>query len=155
MTAGSAPMVLRAVPVTGSSVDWSAAVSLLVAPLHLSPPVAFASIPIPEVADPMPNDRDALVRATCTSCQAPVVMVRDIDTSELLFLDVEKVDQGHVTVFAVGHRAVCRRYGAPARRQPAWRVHSCPEQPGPRLVDDSDPYEDVPEALQQARWRQP
>jgi hypothetical protein len=150
--ADGAPLRLLAAPVAGASADWSAAVPLLVWPIHLSAPVAFASVPIPEVSDLVPSD--VVSRSLCLACHEPVLVIRDIDTDELLQLDVERVDEGHVALFAFADRAVCRQYGRPALAQPAYEVHACAMSAGAALAD-GDPYEDDSPAMQQARWRTP
>jgi hypothetical protein len=148
------PMRLLAAPVTSSGADWSSAMPLLVAPVHLSLPLSLAAAPIPEVNDSMPTT-DALTRSTCLGCHQDVVVVRDVDTSELLQLDAEPVDEGHVAIWAIAGRAVCRRYGRPALRQPAWQVHQCTAPtPAVEQLADGDPYDDESPAMQQARWRQ-
>ena len=151
------PVRLLAAPVTGAGADWSAAMPVLSTPIHLSLPLPFAAVPVPEVSDPMPPS-DTLTRATCPACHEQVIVVRDVDTNELLKLTTRPVDEGHVAVFSIAGRAVARRYGRPALRQPAWVVHQCPGNgQGPDegvVVIDGDGYDDESPALQQARWRQ-
>lgn len=93
----------------------------------------------------------ALPSSSCLACTAPVVRARDIDTGEVLVVDVAQVDEGHVSLYALKGHVYARRYGQAARLQPAWREHVCPGSP-PAPV--ADPYEDVPPAVQQhGGWR--
>lgn len=94
---------------------------------------------------------------TCPGCGAVVLHIIDVDTDEPLALDADRVDEGTVAVYAVGPAAVARRYGVPARVQPAWREHDCPTPTvtTPAISAPVDPYEDEPAAAQQhGGWRQ-
>lgn len=154
MTPTPRPLRLLAAPVGAAGADWSTAVPLLASPLHLPLLLPFAALPHPEVNDLM---TDTLTQSTCPACQAPLVVVRDIDTNELLKLRAERVDEGNVAVFAIAGRAVARRYGRPAPAQPAWQVHLCPGigqgDDDVTVLGDGDPYAEESPALQQARWR--
>jgi len=92
----------------------------------------------------------------CPGCGAPVLLVEDVDTGEPLVVDADPVDEGHVTLWTLKGFGVARRYGAPARFQPAHREHDCPS-PTAEMVARvvPDPYEDAPAAVQQhGGWRQ-
>lgn len=97
-------------------------------------------------------------RLPCRGCGVDVLHIEDLDTGEPIVLDAERVDEGNVVVYAPPSRpefSVARRYGRPARLQPAWREHDCPTPtagtPAPRAVD---PYEDEsPAAQQHGGWR--
>lgn len=87
----------------------------------------------------------------CLACNAPVVRARDIDTDEVLVVDADQVDDGHVSLYALKGHAFARRYGQPARVQPSWREHVCPGSPP---APTPDPYEDAtPAAQQHGGWR--
>jgi hypothetical protein len=87
----------------------------------------------------------------CLTCNAPVVRARDIDTDEVLVVDADQVDDGHVSLYALKGHAFARRYGQPARLQPRGGAHlrRQPAAPTP------DPYEDASPAEQQhGGWRE-
>lgn len=96
-----------------------------------------------------------LARTECLGCHADVLHVRDVDTEEPVVVDPEPVDGGHIVVWALRGHAYCRRYGQPARLQPAWNEHQCPTPTVlvPR-AKPLDPYEDEsPAAQQHGGWR--
>lgn len=96
-----------------------------------------------------------IVRTGCLGCGAETLRILDADTDEVLVLDPERVDGGHIAVYAFEGFAVARRYGKPARIQPAWQEHDCPAGPQPTVAPPFDPYEDEPAAAQQhGGWRQ-
>lgn len=94
----------------------------------------------------------------CPGCGADVLTVEDVDTGEEIVLDVAPVDEGHVILWSLKGYGVARRYGAPARIQPAHREHECPTPTADMLAARRvvpDPYEDAPAAVQQhGGWRQ-
>lgn len=94
----------------------------------------------------------------CPGCGAKVLLVEDVDTGEPLVLDLQPVDEGHVTVWSLKGYGVARRYGAPARWQPAHQEHDCPTPTAEMAAVREpvpDPYEDEPPAVQQhGGWRQ-
>ncbi|TKJ25257.1 hypothetical protein [Blastococcus sp. CCUG 61487] len=99
---------------------------------------------------------ERLLRTRCPGCRAEVVHVEDVDTDEPIVVDPAQVDGGRITVWALHGHAYARRYGQPARLQPAWEEHVCPTPtvltPAARPV--FDPYEDTPAAAQQhGGWR--
>lgn len=97
-----------------------------------------------------------LVRQACPGCGADVMHMADVDTDEPLVIDDLEVDDGNVAVYRVKGFAVARRYGRPARIQPAWREHVCPTPTvtTPPAAKPFDPYEDEPAAVQQhGGWR--
>lgn len=98
--------------------------------------------------------KPVVVQYPCPDCGRPVLRIEDIDTGELVCVDAEPVDEGTVAVYRVARHAFARRYGRPARVQPAWREHPCPSASPIRGEGFTDPYEDVsPAAQQHGGWR--
>lgn len=97
-----------------------------------------------------------LVRRPCAGCAAGVLHIVDVDTDEPLVLDAAPVDEGTVAVYCFAGFGVARRYGRPARVQPAWVEHVCPSPTvaTPPVAKPFDPYEDESPAVQQSGgWR--
>jgi len=67
-----------------------------------------------------------------------VILVEDVDTLEPILVEPAPADGGRIVVWALAGNAYARRYGQPARVQPAWREHVCPS-----LAAPAGPYEDV------------
>ncbi|TYP82040.1 hypothetical protein [Blastococcus xanthinilyticus] len=91
----------------------------------------------------------------CRGCGAPVLHVVDVDTDEPIVVDAATVDGGRIVLWSIKGNAFARRYGQPARLQPAWAEHRCP---APNLsvppAAAVDPYEDASAAAQQhGGWR--
>lgn len=95
-----------------------------------------------------------VIKEPCRGCGADVLHIEDVDTQEPIVLDAGQVDGGHIAVYTVGDHAVARRYGQPARIQPAWSEHDCPTPTVSVPRPAPDPYEDEsPAAQQHGGWR--
>lgn len=99
--------------------------------------------------------KPVVVQQPCRGCGVPVLHIEDVDTGEPIVLDARPVDEGNVAVYKVAGLAVARRYGRPARIQPAWREHDCPDPTvATPAAQPMDPYEDKSPAEQQhGGWR--
>lgn len=93
-----------------------------------------------------------LLQRECPICGAPVIPAQDLDTDEVIVADVDRVDEGRIRLWAIKEHAFARRYGTPARLQPAWREHACAVAQAKAPAED--PYEDAsPAAQQHGGWR--
>ena len=95
-----------------------------------------------------------LPTSACPGCTAETSLVEDVDTHERIRIDVDRVDDGHIVVWSIKGNAFARRYGKPARIQPAWREHECPAGVPAVTGRADDPYADLtPAAQQHGGWR--
>jgi hypothetical protein len=102
----------------------------------------------------VPHAVDRLEPHPCRCCGSPVLVVTDVDTDEQIVVDQAQVDGGHIVLWAIAGHAFARRYGQPARVQPAWEEHACEGCPPAPRRPAEDPYEDQPPAVQQhGGWR--
>jgi hypothetical protein len=105
----------------------------------------------------VPHAVERLPRTACRGCAEQVLHVEDVDTGEPIVVDPTLVEGGHIVVWALKGHAFARRYGQPARVQPAWDEHVCPSPTvlvPPAAVTPQDPYEDEsPAAQQHGGWR--